>query len=358
MDFASLSVRPIYASERELWDELMNKHHYLGFRKLVGESIRYIVLLQGKTVALLGWSSAAYKSYHRDQWIGWSEERRHQRLNFVANNSRFLILPHIQIKNLASKILSLNVKRLSADWQNVYGHPIVLAETFIDHHRFSGACYRAAGWVILGQTRGFGRNAGRYFEHGLAKTILIKPLHMDVPQLLSSPFLSPVLSPKALIDLNHLDIFGTKGLLAYLAELSDSRMARGIRYSHLSILAIGLCAWFAGAHSIGQMAKWAAQLPQPVLKSFGCRVDHKRKCYMAPTDETLRRIYHLTDGEELDQILKRWLTATCQQPCLNRDTRKTIKHLLNRQEYRLSVWIAKQCDRYARKRAALGDVQP
>jgi len=79
---------------------------------------------------------------------------------------------------------------------------------------------------------------------------------------------------------------------------------------------------------------------------------------MAPTDETLRRIYHLTDGEELDQILKRWLTATCQQPCLNRDTRQTIKHLLNSQEYRLSVWIAKQCDRYARKRAALGDVLP
>ncbi len=79
MDFASLIVRPINANERELWDELMKKHHYLGFRKLVGESIRYIVLLQGKTVALLGWSSAAYKSYHRDQWIGWSEERRPRR---------------------------------------------------------------------------------------------------------------------------------------------------------------------------------------------------------------------------------------------------------------------------------------
>ncbi|MHB8127258.1 MAG: Druantia anti-phage system protein DruA [Desulfitobacteriaceae bacterium] len=153
MDFASLIVRPINTDERELWDELMNKYHYLGFRKLVGESIRYIVLLQGKTVALLGWSSAAYKSLHRDQWIGWSEKRRHQRLTFVANNSRFLILPYIRIKNLASKILSLNVKRLSADWQNAYSHPIVLAETFIDHHRFFGTCYRAAGWLELGQTR-------------------------------------------------------------------------------------------------------------------------------------------------------------------------------------------------------------
>ena len=89
MDFASLIVRPINANERELWDELMNKHHYLGFRKLVGESLRYVVLFQGKTVASLGWSSAAYKSYHRDQWIGWSEERRHQRLNFVADNSSY-----------------------------------------------------------------------------------------------------------------------------------------------------------------------------------------------------------------------------------------------------------------------------
>lgn len=358
MDFASLIVRPIYTDERELWDELMTKHHYLGFRKLVGESIRYIVFLQGRIVALLGWSSAAYKSHHRDQWIGWSEERRHERLTFIANNSRFLILPHIRIKNLASKILSLNVKRLSADWQNAYGHPIVLAETFIDHHRFSGTCYRAAGWLALGQTRGFGRNAGRYFKHGLAKTILIKPLHPDVPQLLSSPFLSPVLSPKALVDLNQLNIFDTKGLLIYLAELSDSRMARGIRYSHLSILAIGICAWLSGAQSIGQMAKWAEQLPQPVLKSFGCRIDGKRRRYMAPTDETLRRIYHLTDGEELDQILKRWLTAACQQPDLNRDTRQTIKQLLNSQGYRLSVWITQQCSRYARQRTTLGNVQP
>ncbi|SFR18783.1 Druantia anti-phage system protein DruA, partial [Desulfoscipio geothermicus] len=86
MDFASLLVRPIHADEREIWDELMAKYHYLGFRKLVGESIRYMVLFQGETVALLGWSSAAYKSQHRDQWIGWSEEQRHQRLSFIANN--------------------------------------------------------------------------------------------------------------------------------------------------------------------------------------------------------------------------------------------------------------------------------
>ncbi|MHB8127259.1 MAG: transposase family protein [Desulfitobacteriaceae bacterium] len=178
-----------------------------------------------------------------------------------------------------------------------------------------------------------------------------------MPQLLSFPFLSPVLSPKALVDLNQLDIFSTQGLLTYLAELSDFRMAQGIRYSHLSILAIGICAWLSGTHSIRQMVKWAEQLPQPILKLFGCRVDHKRKCYVAPTVETLRRIYHLTDGEELDQTLKRWLTAACQQPGLNRNTRQTIKHLLNRQEYRLSVWIAQQCGRYARQQTAQGNVQ-
>lgn len=176
-DLQSLSVRPIQGEERNNWDQLMATHHYLGIRHLVGESVRYVALLNGQWVALLGWSSAAFKSAPRDQWIGWSEEQRHQRLKFVVNNSRFLILPDCRIKNLASKTLALNLKRLPADWLKAYGHPVWLAETFIDHTRFTGACYRAAGFIPLGQTRGFGRNAGRYYVHGQAKTILVRPLH-------------------------------------------------------------------------------------------------------------------------------------------------------------------------------------
>lgn len=350
MDFTSLHVRPIFANERKIWDELMTQHHYLGFRKLVGESIRYKAIYQGETVALLGWSSAAYKSHHRDQWIGWSEEQRHQRLSFIANNSRFLILPNIRVKNLASKILSLNTKRLSDDWQASYGHPIILTETFIDHSRFSGACYRAAGWLALGQTRGFGRNAGYYYAHGLSKTILIKPLHPDVTRLFCSPFLSPILNPGATVDLNQLNVFGTHGLLEHLALLNDTRMPRGVRFSHITVLAIGICAWLSGARSFGQMGQWAEQLPQSLLKQFGCKFGDNQRSYLAPSDETLRRIFHLTDGEVLDQAIKCWLTTTCEQSGLNRNIRQTIQWLLDQKGYRISLFVARQSSRYARPR--------
>ena len=90
----------------------------------------------------------------RDRWINWSDEQKYERLQYITNNQRFLILPGVSIKNLASRVLALNVKRLSADWETVYGHPIVMVETFVDHSRFKAICYRAAGWVPLGMTNG------------------------------------------------------------------------------------------------------------------------------------------------------------------------------------------------------------
>ena len=134
--------------------------------RLVGESVRYVALLRGQWVALLGWRSAAFKSRPRDEWIGWTQQQPWQRLKFVANNSRFLVFPRIRIKKLASKTLALNLKRLYKDWEEHYGHPVVLAETFVDPSLFTGTCYKAAGWIELGSTRGFGRNAGRYYAHG------------------------------------------------------------------------------------------------------------------------------------------------------------------------------------------------
>ncbi len=149
VNMKSITVRPIETNEREEWDRLMATHHYLGFRHLVGESIRYLAILDGQWVALLAWCSAAYKCGSRDAWIGWNEQQRHQRLKFITNNSRFLILPGINIPNLASRVLALNLKRLSSDWLQVYEHPVIMAETFIDHSRFKGTSYKAAGFIAL-----------------------------------------------------------------------------------------------------------------------------------------------------------------------------------------------------------------
>ena len=231
-----LIVRPITPGEENDWNTLMAKHHYLGFRCLSGRSLKYVALLNGRWVALIGWGAAALKCSPRDRWINWSEERKYERLQYITNNQRFLILPGVSIKNLASRALALNIKRLSADWETVYGHPILMVETFVDHSRFKGTCYRAAGWVPLGMTTGYGRTGGSYYYHGQTKTVLVKPLLKKAATILSAPFLPPELTggERAMVDLNTVSIESKGGLLDYLALLKDSRKKRGVRQSQIS----------------------------------------------------------------------------------------------------------------------------
>lgn len=307
-DLHSLVVRPIYDDERNTWDQLMATNHYLGFRCLVGESIRYVALLNGQWVALLSWSSAAYKSAPRDQWIGWDEDLRHKRLKFLANNSRFLILPGVRVKNLASRTLGLNLKRLPGDWVAVYGHPVWLAETFVDHNLFAGTCYRAAGFIPLGQTRGFRRNAGYYYLHGKTKTILVRPLHRDARQWLTAPFLSPsmLLGNNPLVDLNQLPVWGPGGLVDRLQLVTDPRMPRGVRHNSAVILSIIFCAALSGTSSYLELDRWAANLPQQTLKRLGCKRTQKR-CFAPPSESTIRRTIQAVDIAELGRTVTGWL---------------------------------------------------
>ena len=181
-------MRPVRLDERPQYKQLMDAFHYLGFHRTVGESIWYVATLNRQWVALLAWAAPAFKSRHREAWVGWDPSLKTRRLHLVANNVRFLILPTIRIKNLASKLLALNLRRLSTDWQNRYGHPILLAETFVDLTRFEGTCYRAAGWIALGKTRGFQRLHNGYRAHGQPKMIFVRPLHPDAARMLRAPF--------------------------------------------------------------------------------------------------------------------------------------------------------------------------
>ena len=316
LSLKSLVVRPIDSCERDRWDSLMSNHHYLGLRQLVGEQIRYVALMQDRWVALIGWASAAYKNGHRDQWIGWNSEQRIKRLRFVVNNSRFLILPGIRIKNLASKILALNLKRICADWQKAYGHPVILAETFVDHNRFSGTCYKAAGWIPLGKTRGFGRSAGRYYRHFNLRTIFIKPLNKKARQLLSASFLPPALTGrKHLVDLNSVDI---DLLLRELSCIEDPRNARGVLHDHVSTLAIGIYARLSGLRTYLQMAYWTQTLTQDLLKRFGCRLDENKRKYLPPSEPTIRRIFSSVDNQKFAHAVQQWLM--CKEPLPSRVT--------------------------------------
>ena len=186
-DLSLVRVRLIQSDERARWDALMRAHHYLAMTAMVGRSLRYVAHVDGHWLALLGWASPALKVASRDAWIGWSPTLQWQRLALIANNSRFLILPNLRVKNLASRILGLNLARLSADWQRVHGHGLLLAETFIDPSRFAGTCYLAANWEAIGRTRGFAKSNQTYIEHGAQKQIWVYPLHPQAAQILSNP---------------------------------------------------------------------------------------------------------------------------------------------------------------------------
>lgn len=273
--------------------------------------MKYVVLLDGHWVALIGWGGAALKCAVRDRWINWPEERKYERLQLIANNQRFLILQGVSIKNLASKALALNVRRLPADWEDVYNHPIVMVETFVDPSRFKGTCYRAAGWVPLGSTSGYGRNGGVYYYHGQPKTILVKLLLKKAATILSAPFLPPELKGgrQAMVDLNTVKIENKGGLLDYLALLQDSRHRRGIRHSQISILAVAICALLSGARSFIAVGEWAADLNQEMLKRLGCKFNERLEKYVPPSEKTLRLTLKRVNGDEADDIVGQWLAS-------------------------------------------------
>jgi len=177
--YGEASLRLVSPTESYLWDYLVHHYHYLGRPGLVGEHLRYLAFLNGQVVACLGWASAAFKVKDRDRFIGWEASTRRKRLLFIANNSRFLILPWVRVPHLASKLLALSLRRLSHDWQTSYGHPLYLAETFVDTSRFQGTCYQAANWVYVGQTQGSGKRGNRYYDHGQSKAMYLYPLHRN-----------------------------------------------------------------------------------------------------------------------------------------------------------------------------------
>jgi len=184
VDYPSPSLQIVAARGSYRWDYLIHHYHYLGLPKLVGEHLKYEVLLDGQIVACLGWASAAWKIRDRDVFIGWDEKTKRKNLHLVVNNVRFLILPWIQVEHLASKILSMNLKLLSGDWQEVFGHRVYLAETFVDTSRYRGTCYRASNWQYVGQTKGSAKKGNVYLYHGQPKAIYLYPLHRDFRRLL------------------------------------------------------------------------------------------------------------------------------------------------------------------------------
>ena len=172
-------------SDETLFNSLMEQHHYLGYEQPVGEHLKYLVWAQDRPIACMAWSSAPRHLGSRDRHIGWSAEARRRNIRFVAYNTRFLILPWVKVPHLASHILGRIAGSLSNDWEQLYGHPVYFAETFIDPSRFRGTCYRAANWKLLGLTTGRGKDSVSKRPNRSIKEVLGYPLTRRFRELLS-----------------------------------------------------------------------------------------------------------------------------------------------------------------------------
>jgi len=156
-----LRLQMVTKTTSALWNEYIDRYHYLGHKLLPGAQLRYFITAGEQIVAMAGFGAAAWQTAPRDQFIGWTHDQRKANLNLVVNNARFLILPWIQSKNLASKILSLMIRHLPDDWEERYNIRPVLLESFVQKNRFKGTCYKAANWQNIGETKGRGKLGGQ-----------------------------------------------------------------------------------------------------------------------------------------------------------------------------------------------------
>lgn len=184
IDGALQSVGPIGLNlvdsleKRRRVTQLLERYHYRGYNGAVGENVQYLATdAKGRELAVMVFGAAAWKVAARDQFIGWSVEQRRTLLRLVANQQRFLILPWVRVPHLASHLLAQATRRLSADWQRRYGHPVWLVETFVEQERFAGTAYKAAGWIEVGKTTGRTRQDAKRTMQGPIKTVWIRPLH-------------------------------------------------------------------------------------------------------------------------------------------------------------------------------------
>ena len=303
MRLKQILVRPVAEDEESEYQKLMQTHHYLGAIPKIGETIWYVATYEDQWIAMVSFSAAALKCAARDHWIGWSYRHQSGRLKLIANNSRFLILPVKQVKNLGSKLLSLCLKRLSGDWLEKYGHPILMVETFVDPERFHGGVYRAGNWHMVGHTKGFRRITGGYSPQRTSrKMIFLKPLYRRAQKVLSQHELS-----------HHFNLGEVKmkitaaqkrSLPSFFKEITDPRRQQGLRHRLPTVLSIAAGAVLCGMRSYESISDWAESLSQKAREHFGCRYQKGR--YEVPSLSIIRDVLVRVDPIELNTAFLRW----------------------------------------------------
>jgi len=337
LNLSEVLVRPVRALEEQRFEQLMHKHHYLGALPKISETLWYVATFADQWVALLSFSAPALKCSARDRWIGWDFRHQYDRLKLVTNNSRFLILPDWHFTNLASRILSLCHKRLPADWQAIFGHPLVLLETFVDPQRFQGTIYKAANWIYVGNTKGFHRTRQGYSTTAASpKMVFVKPLTCDAQALLSRPILEPAYRTGGLKIM--LSAHQMQSLPDFFRKIPDPRRPQGRRHRLCTVLAIAAGATLCGMRGYLAIADWAKALGQKARQRFGCRYQNKR--YIVPSLSIIRDVLIRVDPGHLDGALQRWNQTYGQQDESLAIDGKTMCNAIDDQGYQTHIMSA------------------
>jgi len=284
----------------------LKRHHYLGAMQPVGEQIIYVAVTpHGGLRAILIFCAAAKHLRHREKWAGWTSEQRRRRLALVANNARFLIMPDYAVPNLATKVMGLTLARLSGDWQEKYGHPLAVVETFVNPEKFQGTLYKAGGWTELGLTRGNGRIGRDYYEkHNKPKRLYVRELCRNARRGLQAEHLKPAwasveekVSPRCTLKAKEIH-----SLIEHLKKVPEFRR-RFQSYPLYSLLGLVALAYLCGSPR-GQkdLAKFARQMSHGQRRALGIRGKGKRLC-PSPSQPTFSRFLKAVDGRAVEAAI-------------------------------------------------------
>lgn len=292
-------------------DALITEHHYLHDASLVGEHLRYAAVHRGQWLAVASWSAPARHLKAREAFVGWTHEQCRRRRALLANNARLLVLPPGQHPNLVSRFMRLMLARLSADWQRRWGHPIALVETFVDPTLHRGTAYKASGWLQLGSTAGWKRDADDfYLRHGTPKQVWVRELAPKACAKLRAPQLPPAwasveqgVRPKCTFRVEPI-----RSLMAlFQDQIAEFRRAQALGYPVAGLLSLIVMAMATGVrYGAEDLADYADTLTQGQLRALGFRRDQNSGRYRAPKRTTFQRVMEAVYAPALEAVLLRW----------------------------------------------------
>jgi hypothetical protein len=326
-----LQVRLVTSPKDKAWcDKLIVEHHYLKDATLVGEQLRYVATYKGQWLALASWSGAAFHLKDRDEFIGWDFEQCRRRRPLLANNSRLLVLPECHYPNLISRFMKLMLGRLSADWQQHWGHPLAMVETFVDPQLYQGTAYKVSGWSHLGKTAGWKRDAADFYtKHDTPKQIWVRELVKNARVKLRAQQLPPEWAmvedqaqPRCQQTVKEI-----RSLMASLwRQLPEFRRAQALGYPVAGMVCLIVMAMATGVRQgPDDLEKYADTLSQPQLRALRFRRDRHTGRYRSPKKTTFSRVLAGVEAQVLERLLLEWqqrLTGPAQDSLVIVDGKK------------------------------------